>query len=409
VVITWQSYHFKAFTKAGELVEGDVDARSPEEALDDLWARGLTPLKATSNGQPAPWWQREISWSSAPDPKVLTAFIREFAVLSEAGLPIDSIIKILIQQSRSRPMEDIGRQVLAAVTGGASLSDAWSKFPRSFGAECISLLRAGERRGSIAGALAEIADLLEQRLAIREKIRSALIYPCALICMSVVSIGVILSTLVPSIAPLFSQNDNEPPFIIEIFLRLQAQWTLIVAVGASLACLIGFAIVFAAHRPEVRLRFDTILLQLPIIGSLVIHYNTERFSRTLGALLSSGVPMNSAFTGACEVCRNRHLANQLHKAHSALQNGSSLANSLEKNTDFPEIVSQMAAVGEASGKLAQMLSRAGVNSGQIVQRRLERLMTLLTPALTIGVASLIGGLVFATMSAILSINDMALR
>ncbi|MBY3328768.1 type II secretion system F family protein [Rhizobium laguerreae] len=405
----WQRFRFKAFTGQGDIVEGELEAGSLDEALDSLWARGLTPLHTIPENVSTPWWQREIAWSDTPNVKAVAAYTREFAILSQAGLPIDSTLKILNEQSRSKSMRAIGQNVFAAVTAGASISDAWGRFPRTFGPDCVSLLRAGERRGNAAGALAEIADLLERRLAIRDKTRSALVYPCVLICMSILSVGVIMGALVPSIAPIFAQNEKDPPLIIALFLSLETHWKMVATSAIAVALFVASATIFALRTPSYRLIIDSALLRLPVVGLLILNHNTERFSRTLAALLSSGVPIHSAFTGAQEVCQNSFLRAELDEAYAALQDGSSLAKALEEHTHFPKIVAQMVAVGEASGKLSQMLHRAGVSAGSMVQQRVDRLMTLLTPALTIAVASLIGGLVFATMSAILSINDMALR
>ncbi|MGM4986107.1 type II secretion system F family protein [Ensifer adhaerens] len=407
----WRRFRYRAFTGQGDIVEGQFEASSQQAATELLWSRGLTPLETelADLTDTTPWWRRDISWSDAPSTKAVASFTREFAILSGAGLPLDSTLRLLTEQTASKPMKAISNQMIASILSGSAVSEALRQYPKTFGPDYLSVLRAGERSGRLAQALNEIAELLEQRVTIRDKIRSALIYPCILTVMALASVSVIMGALIPSIAPIFAQNGKEPPMIISALLWLQAHWQRVGVLAAGISLAIIMLGILLVKNARSRLMFDRVLLATPIVGTLALNHNTERFSRTLAALLRAGVPILAAFTGAQDVPQNRVLRMELGKAFSALQDGTNLADALGTHTHLPKIAIQMIAIGEASGKLEQMLQRLATNTGHQVQQRIDRLMTLLTPALTVAIAALIGGLVLTTMNAILSINELALQ
>ncbi|MGV2110972.1 type II secretion system F family protein [Agrobacterium salinitolerans] len=404
-------YRYRAFTSSGNIVEGEISARTPEEAEEILWSRGLAPLstKLVSFEDNTPWWRREISLSRTPSREAVAAFTRELAILSEAGLPIDTTLKLIESETASRQMKAIIRHSGAAVIGGTALSEALRQYPSAFGSDYLSILRAGERSGNITHALNDIANLLDRRIAIRNDVRSALAYPSVLIVMALASIAVIMAVLVPAVTPILSQNGKEPPAFIAAFTWAQRHGAVLLAMIAGVSGCIGLLVFFAWKNNDIRLGIDGAVLGAPLLGPLVLMHNTERFARTLGSLLTAGVPIFQALSSANDVLQNRRMRYSVDEAMEALKDGASLADALGRYTKMPAIALQMIALGEASGKLEYMLSKLAANMANLVQRRINYVMMLLTPAITIAVSGLIGGLVFATMNAVLSVNDLALQ
>jgi general secretion pathway protein F len=306
-------------------------------------------------------------------------------------------------------MRPVVAGVLDLVLDGAHLSDAMAHHPEAFQDDYVSMARAGEVSGDLAKVFGELADLLERRQELAGKVTSALVYPCVLIVLAVVSVGVVVAVLVPGLAPIFAQSGRPMPPMIAFIVRCEQSWPTIAMSGVAIAiCMLATG--GALSRSEsLRLAADRILLGLPLAGTLSAEQNLARFARTLGSLLRAGVPMLAAQTSAGSVVRNRHIASGLAAALEIVRDGRSLSQALSGRPGVAPVALRMIAVGEETGKLSQMLLRIAVILEQQSQRRIERLMTLLTPALTIAIAGLVGALIFTVMNAILSVNELAVR
>jgi general secretion pathway protein F len=279
--------------------------------------------------------------------------------------------------------------------------------PQIFPADYLSVIRAGEIGGMIGEVIGELADLLDRRMEMRSRVRSALIYPALLICLAVVSLAVIVGALVPSIATVFAGSGHAPPPFIGAVLALQESWTEIVvaiAGGAGLATLLGWT---ALRKPAVRFAVHGLLLRLPVIGAFTVQRETARFARTLGTLLKAGVPLLQASVSAHGVLGNRRFAAQVESAVDAVRGGAALHQALARETVLPPIALRMISIGEEAGKLDRMLLRVAVMFEQLMQRTIDRAMTLLTPALTLVMAGFVGFLIIAVMNAIMSMNGLA--
>src|SRR5262249_654576 len=275
----------------------------------------------------------------------------------------------------------------------------------------LSVIRAGEIGGMVGEVVGELADLLDRRAEMRSRVRSALIYPALLICLAVVSLAVIVGALVPSIATLFAGSQHAPPPFIAPFsgavLALQANWVEIVAaiaLATGAATLLGWA---ALRKPRARLAIDGILVRVPVVGAFVVQRETARFARTLGTLLKAGVPLLQAAASAHGVVGNSRVAAQIETAVDAVRGGAALHRALQQETALPPIALRMISIGEEAGKLDRMPLRVAVMFEQLMQRTIDRAMTLLTPALTMLMAGFVGGLIIAVMNAIMSMNGLA--
>lgn len=406
-----RNYRYSAYTQTGSLTEGHLQASSLDEAIEMLWLKGLTPFETLEDGTPAStrWWRRDLVSPRKASARDVASFTRELATLIQSGIAIDDALRIVAEQSGTGRMQVVVASALDLILDGAHLSDAMSHHPETFQDDYVSMVRAGEISGDLAKVFGELADLLQRRHELAGKVASALVYPCVLMVLAVVAVSVVVSVLVPGLAPIFAQSGKPMPAMIAFIVRCEQSSQSIVTAGVAIAiCL--FAIVVALSRSDaMRLAADRILLGLPLAGTLSAEQNLARFARTLGSLLRAGVPMLAAQTSAGSVVRNRHIAAGLAASLEIVRDGQSLSRALSGRPGVTPLALRMIAVGEETGKLSQMLLRIAIILEQQSQRRIERLMTLLTPALTIAIAALVGTLIFTVMNAILSVNELAVR
>jgi general secretion pathway protein F len=404
------TFRYRAYGARGEFRAGSIEAATLDAAADMLWAQGLTPFQMRSADQSAkPWWQRELFSGQRSLAADLAFFTREFATLSTAEIPLDDSLRILSEQATSLRIRALAGSLLADILNGSTLSDAMRRQPRIFSADYVSVVRAGEIGGTVGQVLEELADLLERRLEIKGKIQSALVYPMILLALSILSLGVIIGVLVPSIAPIFADGAKPLPGFIRFLMMLRSQWLEIV-VGLILTAAVTFAAITAAlKRPKVRLAFDRLKLKLPILGAFIRQHETARFARTLSTLLKAGVPLLQAATSARTVVGNRHLGDGLDVAIDTIREGAALHRALQAATMLPPMALRMISVGEEARKLDRMLWRVAVTLEQQTQHSVDRFMAALTPLLTIMIASLVGGLIMAVMGAISNISELVVR
>jgi general secretion pathway protein F len=402
------TFRYRAYGTRGELAEGDVDAVSETAATDLLWTQGLTAFEMRPEGETGkPWWQRDLlSIRSGSRKGELAAFTREFATLNGAEVPLDDTLRILSEQATSAGMRALATSLLADVLDGASLSDAMHRRPRIFPPDYVNVVRAGEIGGTVDVVFGELANLLERRAEVRAQIQSALIYPAILIGLSLLSVGIIIGGTVPSIAPIFSDNGRPMPASMSIIISIEGHWREALIALAILASAISAMATLIARRPASRLAYQRRLLRLPAYGAFTLKRETARFARTLGTLLRAGVPLLQAATSARTVITNGHIAAGMDRAIDAIREGTTLYRALSAETVLPPFALRIISIGEESGKLDRMLIRLAEMLEQQTQHSIERFMSALTPALTVGIAILIGGMIMMVISAILSINDI---
>ena len=406
-----RTYHYIAYTRSGALAEGRLQAASLDDAIEMLWERGLTPFETQEDAAPASdrRWRRDLLTLRKPSRRDVASFTRELATLAKSDIPLDDALRIVSEQSGTARMRPVIASLLEAVLDGAHLSDAMARHPEAFQDDYVNIARAGEASGDLARVFGELADLLERRLDLAGRITSALIYPSVLIVMALVSMAVIMGVLVPNLAPIFAESGRPTPVMLALFMRIREAWPLVLTAGGAIgiaALGVGATILRSNH---LRRAADRILMGLPLAGTLSAEQNVARFTRTLGSLLRTGVPMLPALGSARSVVRNRHIGSGLEASLETVRDGQSLCRALSGLPGIPRVALRMITVGEETGKLAEMLLRTAIVLEQQSQRRIERLMTLLTPALTIVIAGLIGGLILTVMNAILSVNELALQ
>lgn len=404
------TFRYRAYGVRGEFREGRIEAATQDAAGDLLWTQGLTPFQMRPADESAkPWWRRDLFSLQRSLPAELASFTREFATLSTAEIPLDDALRILSEQATSPGTRALAASLLADVLNGAPLSDAMRRQSRTFSADYVAVVRAGEIGGTVGQVLEELADLLERRLEIRGKVQSALVYPVILLALSILSLAVIIGVLVPSIAPIFADGTKPMPGFIRFLMMVQAGGLEILTGSVVAVAVTVAAVTTVLKRPQAQLAFDRWKATFPVLGAFIRQHETARFARTLSTLLKAGVPLLQAATSARTVVANRHMGAGLDVAIDAVREGVALHRALEAATALPPMALRMIAVGEEARKLDRMLLRVAMTLEQQTQHSIDRFMAALTPLLTMMIASLVGGLIMTVMGAISNISELVAR
>jgi general secretion pathway protein F len=403
------NFHYRAYTATGDLEEGDIEAPSGSDAEEKLWRRGLTPFETCESRAPSSGAFFRLSRRRAPNASQLASFTREFATLEEADIPLDQSLRLLATQSQGPMLQELSHEILARIVDGAALSEALSERADVFGVEYINVVREGETVGKLGAALTDLADMLERRMELRARIQSALVYPALLIVLAMGSTAIVLGTLVPNIAPIFSDNGRSMPSGLQFIIDAESNWRSIAAVVIVIAALIALLYRMAASRPSWSRAIDRFYLRIPYAGELYSQTSMARFSRTLGSMLKAGVPLLQALESARMGTMNAYLNSELAEAIASVRSGSHLSVALNKIEHIPAAVPQMVSIGEETGKLDEMLLRIATMFERKTHRSIERLMGLLTPMLTVLIAGVVGGLIMTVMDAVLGINELATK
>lgn len=401
------SFSYAAYTAAGRIETGKIDAPTSDAALGRLAARGLTPFEAREIRQGQSLLTRELTRGVTSED--VAHITRELATLLEATIPVDEALRLLGEQLTNTRTKKLVERLLSEVMSGASLSMALERQGQDIPRVMISLVRAGEARGTLGPTLAEIAKLLEGQAEVRARIRSALVYPLVLAGIAVVTLGIILTVLFPSLLQLFEDSQAEPPFILALardVSRLFAQeWPLLVP-----ACLAFIALAsFGLRRAITSGAMEALAAKLPVIGELRRKLAVASFARSLGSLIRNGVQLVEALSITAAVVPSTKLSGHLTMAAQQLKEGRRLSDALAAGGVLPLPVTRLITIGEESSRLDTMLLHLADMYDRDSARSLERAMTLLSPLITVIVGVFVGGIILSVMQAVMSINTLALR
>ena len=347
-------------------------------------------------------------WFGSPhlSRREVTSLTVELATLLQAGLPLDRSLKIMsdaAQRSESKQLIDALHE---AVRGGADLSAALVAHQGSFSDFYINMVRAGEAGGALAATLQQLGEFLEHSQEMKESIVSRLIYPLILLTVAGLSIIVLLTYVIPRFTELFADAGENLPWLTRIVVDFSAGvseygWVVLIVTVAA------FYLLRQQYRqPQGRLAWDRRFLKLPLLASLIIKLETARFSHALATLLKNGVPLLQSVKIARELISNRAMANDLERVLPALQAGEGLSAPLSQSHLVPNLATQLIRVGEESGRLEDMLYRVAHIFEREVDKALNRMLTMLEPALILGLGLFVAGIILSILMAILSANEL---
>lgn len=397
-------YHYKAVTAAGETLEGQMDAATPDEVIGKLQDAGNVPLDVRDAGSAKSDSLFSMFKRATLSEGQVVMFTQQLATLLGAGQPLDRALQILLDLPESEKARSLLERVRDVVRGGAPLSDALEAERGTFSRLYVNMVRAGEAGGSLEDTLRRLADYMERSRALKSSVINALIYPAFLVGMVFVSLFVLLTVVVPQFQQMFADMNVEMPLITRIVVAvgstLQNYWWLLLA-------LLFLAIHWLRKQmadPVGRLRIDDRLLRLKIVGELVRKLEVARLARTVGTLLTNGVPLLGALSIARNVMNNSVLAAAVGTAAEEVKTGSGLGFALAQSKRFPKLALQMVSVGEESGELDTMLLKVADTFDVEVRNTLERMLAALVPAITVIMTVVVAIIMMAIIMPILSLT-----
>lgn len=402
-------YRYEAVDAAGETVREELEAASPEAVIERLRDQGLLPLavnEAKSGWLGGGWRQPLFRKRRALSNKATLLFTQQLSSLLNAGMPLDRALTILISVNEDGPDRVLLERIQEKVRGGAALADAMEAqgvFSRFY----LNMIRAGEAGGALEAVLKRLSDFLERSQALRESVSSALIYPIILLTVAALSVIILLTFVVPQFQRLFADAGKALPLATQIVIAIGDGFRHFWWVGVLLIVLIVAGAQRWLRQPENRLRWDGALLRLPLFGELIARVETARMARTLGTLLGNGVSLLNALMIVRETMGNQVLAVALAEVSEHVKTGRGLADPLLESGSFPKLAVQMIRVGEETGQLQEMLLQVADTYDGEVQVAVKRMLTLLEPALILGLGVIIAGIIMSILVAILSLNELA--
>jgi general secretion pathway protein F len=337
----------------------------------------------------------------------LLQFTRELGTLLSAGLPLDRSLSILGGLFEGGELGQILRSLVEAVRAGKSLAVSMAEHPDVFPKIYVNMIRAGEAGGILESVLRYLTEYMENTLALKEDIKSALIYPIILAMAAGLSLIILFIFVIPKFAMIFRDNSKAIPWITSVvigFSQFLAQYGWFILLGLFGLVAAG---VFYVKSPDGRTEWDRFCLRIWLIGDLVRKFETARFSRTLAALLKGGVPMLDALGTVQGVVGNRLMMRAIGQVQLRVREGKGVARPLSDSGLFPPLAINMIAVGEETGKLESLLAEVAGYYDQEVKRTTKRLTALLEPALILGMGLIIGVVVISMLLAIFSLNDLS--
>jgi type II secretory pathway component PulF len=394
-------YRYRAATAEGQVVEGVLQAPSRQTALAELHRQRLFPV-TLDEVAPASTRPR----GRAPSRQAAIAlWTRNVSILLGAGVPLDRALAFTAEQAGHEGLADAVRQARRAVQSGSSLADALAPHPRYFGPLVVAMVAAGESSGALDIVFERLAAHLEEVAELRSQVRSALLYPALMAVVASVGVTVLLTFVVPRFATILGDVGGRLPAttraLVAASTLLTHWWWLLLAAAAAL----GYAAAAALGRPRYRAAWHRARLAWPRIGDLEVKYVTARFTRTLGLLLRSGVPMLSALRIARAAVGNVVLSEGVERAASAVAQGSAPAPALAGT--LPALAVQMIAVGEESGRLEELCVRVADTYDGEVRRALRTAVAMVEPVMILAFGALVGFVALAMLQAIYSINTTA--
>lgn len=402
------AYEFKAIDKKGKQTKGIQEADTPRQVRQILRERGLTPIEVSASAEKVKSGSKKGGFSfqrkiSTPELALIT---RQLSTLVASSMPIEESLKAVGEQTDKPKLKSMVLAVRGRVLEGYTLADSMREFPHIFDDLFCAMVAAGEKSGHLEKVLDRLADYTEQRQQMRSKMMQALIYPLMLTLVAVGVVSILLTSVVPQVVSQFEHMGQDLPgstqFLIASsdFLR-----------DFGLYILLFFVFGFIGLKQYLRndknqLKFDRVLLSVPVVGKVSKELNTARFARTLSILNASAVPLLEGMQIAGEVLSNLFAREKVGEATDFVREGTSLGAALTNTKLFPPMMLHMIASGERSGELDEMLERAADNQDKQFSAQVNVALGVFEPALVVTMAGVVLFIVAAILQPMLALNNM---
>jgi general secretion pathway protein F len=403
-------FQYKAVTAEGRIIEGTLEAADRQGALARIEEQGQLPIKVFSGDEQSVFGaELKLPWQTKRVPRgELLVFTQELAALLQAGLPLDRCLTILTDLTENPYLVEIVGHLLKEIKGGKSLSEGLALYPQVFPKLYVNMVKAGEISGTLETILDRVTEYLENAEELKNYLVSSLIYPIILALVGSGSIIIMVTFVIPKFAAIFENAGAPIPLPMRILLGfsslIMGYWWLILLMGV-----LGFVALRRSLKSETgRLGWDRRLLQLPLLGLLMQKLEVSRFSRTLGTLLRSAVPMLQSINIVREVVTNRVILSSMDAIVSGVKKGEGLARPIKEAEIFPPFAVHLLEVGEETGRLDDMLLQIAETYDRDLRNSTKRLIALFEPAMILVMGLIIGVMVVSMLYSIFSINDVPL-
>jgi general secretion pathway protein F len=401
---------YQAIDATGQVQRGEMEAASEAELARRIQAQGSMLLRTylpSWRAKAAGLFTLELGTRRGLGKKAVARLTRELAVMLGSGQDIDHALRFMVSTAGDAASRVLLEDLRDRVRGGKSLASAIAAHPATFSRLYIGLVRAGEAGGTLGPTLANLSDMLERERKLASTIQSAMIYPLVLIIASIGSVVMLLTWVLPQFAPMFAEAGAKLPAATRFIMaagdvvRAYGLWFLAAAAAAGLA---ARALV---RLPAYRHQLDRLLLKLPIVGSLIQQVEASRLTRTLGTLLANGVGLLAALSISRQVLTNSLAVAAVDDAVARAKEGEGIAGALAQGGAFPPHAVHLLELGSETGRLADMALRAAEIHEEQVRTSVQQLVSLIVPAITIGMGAIVAGIIGSLLVAMMSLNDLA--
>lgn len=397
-------YTWEGRTRQGTTKKGMIEASNETAVMAQLRAQMIVPVSVKAKPKDLlEGWKFLQGKITTRD---LVVFTRQFATMIDAGLPLVTCLEIQADQQPSKRFKQVLRQVKADVEQGSTFAEALRKHPKPFDELYVNLVQAGEVGGILDTILNRLAVYLEKADALKRKVKGAMVYPTTVLVVAIAVITLLLVKVIPVFAQMFSDFGGALPaptqMVVDISEWLQKYIMMLLAVTAVV--IVAF-VQARARIPRFRYRTDALFLKIPLFGSLLKKVAVSRFSRTLGTMISSGVPILDALEICARTAGNKVIEAALMRTRAAIAEGRTIAEPLQAAGVFPGMVVQMIAVGEQTGAMDSMLGKIADFYDDEVDAAVAALTALMEPAMMVFLGGAIGGILMAMYLPIFKIAE----
>jgi len=404
-------FQFEAMNSQGQAVKDELEAGNQDDAIQKIRARKLFPTSVKEKklrGQKGeaigvPTKRKRSLTLGGVSRKQLTTFTRQLSTLQDAGLPILRSVRILEAQMKPGVLKNALIDVGESIESGNTLSESLAKHPKAFDRLYVNMVRAGEAGGVLEAILQKLADFMEKAQRLKKQVISAMIYPIAVITFAGGIVAGIITFIVPKFKAMFVELGVPLPVMTRILLQIsdwiKNSWYWLIAI------LIGIIVVYRVIRatPQGRYAIDQIKLKLPVFGMIISKSSIARFTRTLGTLVASGVPILEALNIVRQTAGNEVIAQAIGRVHDSIREGESIAEPLGASGVCDNMVVNMVAVGEETGDLDKMLLKVADTYDEDVDAAVSGLMSLLEPVIIILLGGCVGFIVISLFLPLISL------
>src|SRR3982751_1700256 len=411
------TYAFEAMNSSGQEVKDEIEAATSDDAIKKIRSKGFFPTKVKEKAaKKSVRKKKEEETSLTPKRKMplsiggvprkqLVSFTRQLSTLQDAGLPILRSLQILEQQQKPGLLKAIIGGVADEVEGGGTLSDAMAKYPKAFDKLYTNMISAGEAGGVLDLILARLADFMEKAAKLKKKVIGAMIYPAVVITIAIGIVTMIMIFVIPKFKQIFVDFHLKLPGVTQLLLDISEFMAEQYGWAYLLFSPVIFTLVYRLIRMSEGGRYftDMIKLKIPILGGILSKTSIARFTRTLGTLISAGVPILDAINITKETSGNEVYARALQKVHDAIREGESMADPLRQTKVCDAIVVNMIDVGEETGDLDKMLLKVADNYDADVDVLVASLISILEPVMVVILGVIVGFIVIALFMPMISL------